>query len=161
MSFSGHKLADTPEAKFTRCHEVQFYPDDAVFLERITHFIGTALKFGNAAIVIATRPHRDMLLERLKTEGVDVDVLIQQGTYVSLDAAHALSTFMINEWPDSRRFLDGFNSLIESALKAAKAKHPRVAILRESVALLWRRVKGKPRFGSNNSAKRTCKEPQG
>ncbi len=38
-------------------HEAQFYSDDAIFLEGVTHFIGAALKTGNAAIVFATKPH--------------------------------------------------------------------------------------------------------
>jgi hypothetical protein len=125
------------EAKFTRCHEVQFYSDDEDFLESVTHFIGAALKFGNAAIVVATKPHRDILLGGLKAQGVDIDALIQQGAYVTLDAADALSTFMVNDWPDAGRFLEAFNKLIDSALRTAKAKHPRVAIFGEGVALLW------------------------
>lgn len=123
--------------KFTRCHEVRFYSDDEEFLESVTQFVGAALKFGNAAIAVATKPHRDMLFEELKGQGLDVDALIQQGTYISLDAVDSLSTFMINDWPDASRFFEGFNHLIESALRAAKAKHPRVAIFGEAVTLLW------------------------
>ena len=123
--------------KFTRCHEVRFYSDDEEFLESVTQFVGAALKFGNAAIVVATKPHRDMLFEELKGQGLDVDALIQQGTYISLDAVDSLSTFMIHDWPDAGRFFEGFNNLIESALRAAKAKHPRVMIFGEAVTLLW------------------------
>jgi hypothetical protein len=74
---------------------------------------------------------------------VDVDVLIQQGTYVSLDAADTLSTFMVNDWPDADRFFERFKNLIESVSKAAKAKHPRVALFGEGVALLWAEGKKK------------------
>jgi DNA-binding NarL/FixJ family response regulator len=131
------RLIRSPETEFTRCHEVLFYSDDVSFLESITHFIGTALRFGNAAVVLATKPHRDMLLEELKAQGVDADVLLQQGSYVSLDAADTLSKFMISGLPDPDRFFETFKTLIESASKAAKAKHPRVAIFGEGVALLW------------------------
>jgi DNA-binding NarL/FixJ family response regulator len=123
--------------EITRCHEVQFYSDDVVFRETVTHFIGAALKGGNAAIVFATEPHRESLLQGLKVQGVDVDALIQQGAYVSLDAAEVLSTFMINGWPDAARFFEGFRNLVEAASKVAKARHPRVAICGEGVALLW------------------------
>jgi DNA-binding NarL/FixJ family response regulator len=131
------QAAEPPETEFARCHEVQFYSDDEVFLETITRFIGAALKFGNAAIVFATKPHREMLVEGLKGQGVDVDALMQQGAYLSMDAADALSAFMINDWPDANRFLESFSRLIESTSKAAKARHPRVAIFGEGVALLW------------------------
>jgi DNA-binding NarL/FixJ family response regulator len=125
------------EREFARCHEVQFYSDDRVFLESIGQFIGATLKLGNAAIVVATKRHRDQLLQGLRAQGVDVDALIQQGAYLSLDAADTLSTFMINDWPDADRFLETFSKLIESTSKAAKATHPRVAIFCEGVALLW------------------------
>jgi DNA-binding NarL/FixJ family response regulator len=120
-----------------RCHEVQFYSDDVVFLETVTHFIGAALEAGNAAIVFATKPHRTSLLQGLKAQGMDVDAAILQGAYVSLDAADTLSTFMINGLPDADRFFEGFRNLIQSASNAAKAEHPRVAICGEGVALLW------------------------
>jgi DNA-binding NarL/FixJ family response regulator len=120
-----------------RCHEAQFYSHDAVFLESVTHFIGSALRAGSAAIVLATKPHRDILLQRLRVQGTDVDTAIQQGTYVSLDAAETLSTFMVNGWPDPDRFLEGFRNLIYAASNAAKAEQSRVAICGEGVALLW------------------------
>jgi DNA-binding NarL/FixJ family response regulator len=129
------------ETEITPRHEVQFYSNDAVFLESVTQFIGAALNAGNAAIVFATGTHRDNLLQELLAQGVDVDGLIQQGAYVSLDAADTLSIFMVNDWPDTVRFFEGFTKLIESASKAAKAEHPRVAIFGEGVALLW--AKGK------------------
>jgi DNA-binding NarL/FixJ family response regulator len=119
------------------CHEAQFYSHDSVFLESATHFLGAALKAGNAAIVIATKPHRDSLLHSLKVQGMDVDSAIQRGSFVSLDAAETLSTFMMNGWPDADRFLESFRNLIQSALNGAKAEHPRVAICGEGAALLW------------------------
>jgi DNA-binding NarL/FixJ family response regulator len=118
-------------------HEAQFYSHDAVYLESVTHFIGAALNSGNAAIVIATKPHRDHLLQSLKAQGVDVDAAIQEGAYVSFDAAEALCTFTVNGWPDADRFFDAFRNLIYSVSNAAKAEHPRVAICGEAVALLW------------------------
>jgi DNA-binding NarL/FixJ family response regulator len=137
------RSALSQETEFVRCHEVLFYSDDMVLLESVTHFVGAALKFGNAAIVLATKPHRDVLVQELKTQGVDADLFIHQGAYVSLDAADTLSTFMINDWPDAGRFSEGFKNLIDSALKAAKAKHPRVVIFGEGVALLWAQGKRK------------------
>ena len=125
------------KTEFIRCHEVQFYSDDSVFLERVTYFIGAALKTGNPAIVFATKSHRDGLLQHLKSQGMDVDAAIQQGAFVSLDAADTLSTFMVNGLPDADRFLEGFGNLVQSASNAVKAEHPRVAICGEGVALLW------------------------
>ncbi len=118
-------------------HEVQLYSTDAVFLKSFTDFAATALKADNPVIVIATEPHSYSLLRALKARGVDIEVAIQQGTYVSLDASDTLSTFMVNDWPDSVRFLNSFGNIIEAAAKAAKTEHPSVAICGEGVALLW------------------------
>ena len=132
-----HDAEDPQVPETVRCHEVQFYSDDVVFLKTVTRFVGAALKAGNAAIVLATKPHRDSLLQGLKAQGVDVDAAIQQGAYVSLDAAGTLSTFMVNGWPDEIRFFESIGDVMQSASKAAKAEHPRVAFCGEGVALLW------------------------
>lgn len=118
------------------CHVVQFYSDDEEFIGHAIRFVGNALKGGGAAIVVATKAHRDCLVHGLNAQGIDVDALLRQGAYVSLDARDALSTFMVNDWPDEARFVEGFGKLIESASKAASAEHPRIAVCGEGVALL-------------------------
>jgi len=136
-SIKGYKLTEVPVAKTTHRHEVVFYSDDTVFLESFNRFIAAALKAGNGAIVVATKSHRDRLLQRLKVECVDVDGAIQQGTYISLDAADTLSSIMVNGLPDPVRFFEGVSGLIEAVSKAAKAEHSRVAFCGERVGLLW------------------------
>jgi len=133
----GYKLTDTPEQRALHRHEVQFYSDDAVFLDSFARFIGAAMKAGNAAIVIVTKSHRDSLLQRLKEECIDIDGAIQQGTFISLDAADTLSTIMVNGVLDPARFFEGVSGLIEAASKASKAEHPRVAFCGERAGLLW------------------------
>lgn len=118
------------------CHAVQFYSDDAVFGDRAAGFIGAALKSGNAAIVFATKLHRDSLSERLNAQSLNVDALIRQRAYIVLDAAETLSTFMVRGWPNAALFFQGFSKLIESASKAVEAEQPRVAVCGEAVALL-------------------------
>jgi DNA-binding NarL/FixJ family response regulator len=135
-SLKGYESTDTSVEKTLNCHEVLLYSDDTVLLDRLTRFIATALKVGNAAIVLATKPHRDGLLQRLKAGGVDTERALQQGTYVSLDAADTLSTIMVNDMPDPARFFGGIGGLIESAAKAAKSEQPRVAVFGEAAALL-------------------------
>jgi hypothetical protein len=136
-ALEGYKLAKTPSATPPHRHEVQFYSDDDVFLDSFARFIAATLIAGHAAIVVATKSHRDGLLQRLKAERVDVDGVNQQDIYITLDAAEALSTIMVNGLPDPVLFFEGLNGLIEVASKAAKAEHPRVAFCGERVGLLW------------------------
>jgi len=135
-SLRGHEFTDTSTEKAPRRHEVLFYSDDTVLLDSVTRFIAAALKAGNAAVVLATRSHRDSLLHRLKAEGVDADGALQQGTYISLDPADTLSTIMANDMPDPVRFFRGIGGLIDAAAKAAKSEHPQVVMFGEAVALL-------------------------
>ena len=94
--------------EIARRHEAGFYSDDASLLDDLTQFIGAALKAGNAAIVVATESHRNSLLPRLQAYGLDIAAAIEQGRYISLDAADTLSTFMVNGMPDPVRFLKAF-----------------------------------------------------
>jgi DNA-binding NarL/FixJ family response regulator len=128
--------------KITHSHEVQFYSDDAAFLLGVTSFIEAALKAGNPVIVVATESHRTGLLQRLLACGVDAAAAIEQGLYLPLDVDEALSTFMVNDLPDSVRFLNVFGDLVSAATKAAKGEHPRVAAFGEIAPTLWAR--GKP-----------------
>jgi DNA-binding NarL/FixJ family response regulator len=130
-------LSPRQNVEITRHHEAGFYSDDRWFLEDVTQFIGTALTAGNAAIVAATESHRDGLLPRLQAYGLDIGAASEQGRYVTLDAADALSTFMLNGIPDPARFMTVFGNLILTAAKAANREHPRVAIFGECVHLLW------------------------
>ena len=86
--------------------------------------------------MLATKSHRDSLLQRLKAGGVDTDGALQQGTYISLDAAETLSTIMVNGLPDPVRFFRGIGGFIEAAAKVAKSEQPQVVVFGEAVALL-------------------------
>jgi len=118
-----------------RSHEAGFYSDDRYLLDELTQFIGDALRAGNAAIVVATESHRDSLLPRLEAYGVDIAAAIEQGRYIALDAADALSAFMINGMPDPVRFSELLRNLISTAANAGKKG--RVAVFGEWVHLLW------------------------
>ena len=106
-------------------------------MDDITQFIGTALKAGNAAIVVATESHRNSLLPRLQAYGLDTAAAIEQGRYISVDAADAVSTCIINGMLDPVRYLNLFRDLIVRAADAAKGEQARVAVFGEGVHLLW------------------------
>jgi len=131
------EFTDTSGEKAPHRHEVLFYSGDAVLLDGFARFIAAALKAGNAAIVLATESHRNSLVLRLKAQGLDVDAATQQGTYIQLDVAGTLSTFMVDDMPDSARFFQVVGGPIRSAAQAAKGEHPRVVACGECSPLLW------------------------
>ena len=154
--FAGHDLTGASDARapesvrssgvlaplqqntgLSRRHEAGFYSDDRSFLDDLTRFIGTALRAGNAVIVVATESHRDSLLPRLQAHGLDIAAAIEQGRYIPMDAAETLSTFMVDGLPDPARFVKVAGDLIAEAAKAVKGKHARVAVCGECAPLLW------------------------
>ncbi len=136
-SLKGRGYTDSAGQNAPYRHEVQFYSDDAVFLDSVARFIATALKSGRAAIVFITESHRSALLSRLKAQDLDIDAATQQRTYIQLDVAETFSTFMVNGMPDTTRFFQVARGLIEQAARAAKQKHHGVVVCGEGTAVLW------------------------
>src|SRR2546422_2692962 len=116
-------------------HIVQFYEADSFLLAAVARYLGASLNAGDAGVVIATKPHREVLEAELRRAGVDLDTAHEQGRYVAFDAAETLSRFLIETSPDELLFADVVGGLIGQA--AAKAKHGRVRAFGEMVALLW------------------------
>lgn len=108
-------------------HEILFSSDDELLQDSLASFIAAALKGGDAAIVWATEPHRDNLRQKLQARGVDVDALVQAGTYIAADAT---------ETADPVHIASVIRSLIEAAYRAGK-EHPRVAACGERAGRLW------------------------
>jgi DNA-binding NarL/FixJ family response regulator len=126
-------------AKSTGRHEVGFYSDDGQLVDDIARFIGAALKNGNGAIVAATAFHRDRILARLQSTGLNI-AAIEQGRCVLLDAADTLATVIANGMLDPVRFVKLMGGLILTTAKAAQThtgEQGRVAIFGECASLLW------------------------
>ncbi len=120
-----------------RCHEAQFYSSDEGFLENFSRFIDSALRGGNAVIVLATESHRNSLLLRLQERDLDVAAALEQGKYISLDAAGTLSALMVNDRFDRARFLKFTGELVARAAGAVKQDNGRVAACGEGAPFLW------------------------
>ena len=123
--------------ELSRFHEVHFYSDDASFLDTFANFIGSAIKAGDTAIVVLTKPHRDALLQRLQADGLDIPALSEQGRCLSLDPSDVLSTFMVDNLPDRDRFMKMAGDIFMTGAKTVEAKHNLVAICGECALLLW------------------------
>ncbi len=123
-------------------HVVQFYTEDAALLGAVSRFIGTALGAGDAAVVIATKAHRDALSQQLKERGFDVAVAVRQGRLIAVDAAETLFRFMRDDWPDAACFATVVGGFFDQISAVTGAERSRVVAFGEMVALLW--AEGKP-----------------
>ena len=114
-------------------HFVQFYQADPFLIDSLSEFIGAGLRAGEACIVLATKPHRESLEERLKQEGLQVAAALEQGQYIPVDAAASLAEFMVDGWPDAARFADVIGNIVSRAAQGRR----RVRVFGELVSLLW------------------------
>jgi hypothetical protein len=130
------KKRESDEAQDRPRHVIVHCSDDRCLLDTFTRTVTSALDAGNAAIVLATGPHRERLHHGLEEQGVDIGRAIQEGTYIAIDVAETVSAMMVNDLPDRVRFFTGISSLIGAATKAAKSRPPRVVVCGEGVALL-------------------------
>ena len=121
-------------------HVVQFYDDEAFPLDAIGRFVGPALGAGEACLIIATAPHHAKIAEQLAARGFDLSALSEQGRYVALDAGETLSRFMVDGWPDEKRFVDVVGATVARAVAAGQVPH--VHAFGEMVALLC--AEGRP-----------------
>lgn len=120
-----------------RAHVAQFYADDNFLLDSLSRYVGIALGAGDAAIVIATREHRDGLARILKSRGLDTAAALKAGRYVSVDAAETLVTFLVDGWPDAALFAELFGDLLSRTKAKSGGENQRIAVFGEMVSVLW------------------------
>jgi signal transduction histidine kinase len=114
-------------------HLVQYYEKEGFLYEQVTDFMSDGLRATDAAILIATRAHREGVESRLLGMGVDLPGLTAAGRYHGLDARETLSRFMVNGRPDQRRF----ESTIGPVIRTARGGDRRVLAVGEMVALVY------------------------
>jgi signal transduction histidine kinase len=117
-------------------HSVQFYAEDSYLLDDVSRFIGTALGAGDAALVIATKVHREGLEYRLQSRGLDTLKAALRGRFIVRDAASTLEQFMVEGFPDAARFAKVIGPLLLAARQTIE-QGSRVVAFGEMVALLW------------------------
>jgi signal transduction histidine kinase len=114
-------------------HLVQYYEKEGFLYDRVTDFMSDGLRGSDAAILIATRAHREGVESRLLGKGVDLPDLTAGGRYHALDAQETLSRFMVNGRLNPERFA----STIGPVIRTARSGDRRVLAFGEMVALLW------------------------
>ncbi len=125
-------------------HFVKFYDGEHDFVEGVGPFLVDGFRNGDMAVVIATEQHRRLIAEYLVDAGVPVQQCEDSGTYVALDAAAVLRSFMVNGMPDRAKFRDA----IVPFANAASAKRKSLCAFGEMVGILWKsgNVKGAVRL---------------
>lgn len=118
-------------------HVAYFYQESDSLLEALSTFIGSALGAGNAAVVIASKMHRQGLGDRLTARGLDIPKARNEGRYIEMDASELLSKIMVGGMLDRGRFEAIVGGAIVRSKACAKAARPEIAAFGEMVSLLW------------------------
>jgi signal transduction histidine kinase len=118
-------------------HDVQFYCNVEFLLDSLVPFIGNTLETGGAAVVVATKAHRDRLAHRLEARGIGLAAAVQDRRYIALDAAETLAAFTRKGLPDARQFTEVIGGVVTRASATARSENSSLAIFGEMVSLLW------------------------
>src|SRR3954469_23572877 len=111
-------------------HMVQVYRDREFLVDAVAQYVGSGLRLGQAAIVIARPEHRERFRQTLETEG-----LYPSPALKLLDADATLARFMVDGMPQ----WNPFHTLIGGAIAEMRLQYPAVRAYGEMVDILWQR----------------------
>jgi PAS domain S-box-containing protein len=134
---AGASVPGVPSILDGQSHTVHFYEQDRALIAELVRLVGAALMNGDAAVIVATKAHRDALERELQAEDLDVARTASEGRYVAFDAEEMLSRFMIDGSPDAESFSAIMGPIIGRARAAAKNPESCLVIFGEMVSLLW------------------------
>jgi CheY-like chemotaxis protein len=123
----GLEFSGSAPGAATPSHEILFCGNDDTLLNSVTTFFIDALSARDPVIGVFTQSRWNGLRWRLHARGVDIDAVIQRGTFISLDADQTLTRSDLFE---------AIKHACEAAVTAGKS-HPRVAICGERAGRLW------------------------
>lgn len=135
----GYKLRAGTQAQGSHRHDIVFYSNDATCVDILADFTIKALRAGKTAVVVATKPHREGFLQKVRADYADVniDTVIQQGACIILDSGETLRATTLNGLPDRGGLFDKVGGLIESVRKGSGSQRHSVAVCGECSPLLW------------------------
>jgi hypothetical protein len=116
-------------------HAVKFYGTDQSLFDTVATFLGEGLAGGHPAIILATPPHRQGILEGLEARLIDVRRAQEIGSLVVRDAETTLDLLLVEGQPDPTCFEEHVGGL----LGAVEQQHPgrMIRAYGEMVNILW------------------------
>ena len=115
-------------------HILQLYKDHRFLAEAVAVFIGSGMRSGEGAIVVATPDHWKALAPLLAGQGIDVSTAQSRGQLAVLNAVETLPRFMKDGMPDAAIFRKIATETINRVRSAGFVK---VRWWGEMVNLLW------------------------
>src|SRR5688572_3219443 len=101
-------------------HAVCFYEDSPSLVRTVARFIGEGLTANQAAVIVATASHGASIRVELTAMGVTSPEQIEQGELLMVDAHEVLNRLMVDGQPDSERFAQTINPIVDKAAGTGK-----------------------------------------
>lgn len=117
-------------------HAVRFYQDGEALARQVADFIAQGIRTSSPAVVIATPPHREAILDALRWRAFDVERLQSAGRLRLVDAGDMLNSITTGGVPDVERFRASATPVIDAAIGGRD--DVTVYAYGEMVDLLWR-----------------------
>ncbi|MEA3192683.1 MAG: hypothetical protein QOD26_1016 [Betaproteobacteria bacterium] len=114
-------------------HVVQVYQDREFLASAVAEYIGTGLKKGDAAIVIARPDHAQAFKAALQRFGVNVEDVLARRQLLLFDAQATLDRFMQKGMPQ----WTAFHQVVGGAIAEVRLQYPVVRAYGEMVDILW------------------------
>jgi len=117
-------------------HAMQVHGDDESFLDGLATLFDLALRLGDATCVVAPKPVRQRLGDRLQARGWNVGGSSGHTRYVAVDATEALSRVMRNGLPDEALVAEVVAEMEEYRRAAAERATSRLTVFGNMSMLL-------------------------
>jgi PAS domain S-box-containing protein len=114
-------------------HTVQFYDQEDFLVESLVTYVGTGLKQGEGAVIIAGADRRRAVERRLAELDAGFSAKKARGQYLALDAAETLSRFFDGSAVDEGRFREVVGTIIERHA----TRWPGLRAFGDMVSILW------------------------
>lgn len=116
-------------------HWVQFYDQSKFLAESITRYLWSGLGNGEAAIVVATPAHWELIRKNFEIRGLNLEAVQKQGQLRYFDAEATLESLLVGGVPDEQRF----ETVIVRQISETAERFHRVRAYGEMVDLLRQR----------------------
>jgi len=120
-------------ATSTREHAVLFYDRADRAVERLSDYVATGLRQGDAVVAVLMPHHAAALHEALRTTDTPAETAAAEGGFVVLDAVETLATFFVDGLPDRALLADRLGGVLATLGASGRA----VRAAGEMVAVLW------------------------
>ena len=116
-------------------HFVQVYEDESFLCEAVAEYVGTGLRRGEGAILIARPGNVARFEQQLARDGLSPDRAKRRGQLAVMDADATLDKFTPGGMPDWQTF----HALIGGRIAEMRLRFPQVRAYGEMVDVLWQR----------------------